>query len=118
MCPPEIRKSIRTHQITAGHGRAILQKKSISAMNTIWKKIINESLSVRSAEKLVKPKVKNKKIKKVIIPKGPVRAIENQLIEIFGTKVKLKPAQIGGSIEIVYFSDDDLERIIDLLQSL
>ena len=116
--PPEIRKSIRTRQITAGHGRAILQKKSISAMRTIWKKIINESLSVRATESLVKPKTKNKKIKKIIIPKGPVRAIENQLIEIFGTKVKLKPAQIGGSIEIVYFSDDDLERIIDLLQSL
>jgi len=116
--PPEIRKSIRTRQITAGHGRAILQKKSISSMKTMWKKIINESLSVRSAEELVKPKVKNKKIKKIIIPKGPVRAIENQLIEIFGTKVKLKPAQIGGSIEIIYFSDDDLERIIDLLQSL
>ena len=116
--PPEIRKSIRTRQITAGHGRAILLKKSISAMKAIWKKIINESLSVRSAEKLVKPKIKNKKINKIIIPKGPVRAIENQLIEIFGTKVKLRPAQIGGSIEIVYFSDDDLERIIDLLQSL
>ena len=116
--PPEIRKSIRTRQITAGHGRAILQKKSISSMKTMWKKIINESLSVRSAEELVKSKVKNKKIKKIIVPKGPVRAIENQLIEIFGTKVKLKPAQIGGSIEIIYFSDDDLERIIDLLQSL
>jgi len=116
--PPEIRKSIRNREITAGHGRAILQKKSISAMKTLWKKIISESLSVRSAEALVKPKVKNKKIKKIIVPKGPVRAIENQLIEIFGTKVKLKPAQIGGSIEIIYFSDDDLERIIDLLQSL
>jgi len=116
--PPEIRKSIRNREITAGHGRAILQKKSISAMKTLWKKIISESLSVRSAEALVKPKVKNKKIKKIIVPKGPVRAIENQLIEIFGTKVKLKPAQIGGSIEIIYFSDDDLERIIVLLQSL
>jgi len=116
--PAEIRKSIRNGQITAGHGRAILQKKSISAMKVIWKKIINESLSVRSAEALVKPKVKNKKIKKILISKGPVRAIENQLIEIFGTKVKLKPAQIGGKIEIIYFSEDDLERIVDLLQSL
>ena len=115
--PPEIRKSIRIGQITAGHGRAILQKKTISAMKTIWKRIINDSLSVRSAEALVKPKVKNKNLKKVIIPKGPIRAIENQLIEIFGTKVKLKPAPIGGSIEIIYFSDEDLERIIDLLQS-
>tara|TARA_X000001036_G_scaffold46513_2_gene37237 strand:- start:18360 stop:19217 length:858 start_codon:yes stop_codon:yes gene_type:complete len=116
--PPEIRKSIRIGQITAGHGRAILQKKTIPAMKTIWKRIINDSLSVRSAEALVKSKVKNKNLKRVIIPKGPVRAIENQLIEIFGTKVKLKPSPIGGSIEIIYFSDEDLERIIDLLQSL
>lgn len=116
--PPEIRKSIRSGEITAGHGRAILQKKSIAAMKNLWKKIVNESLSVRAAESLVKPKPKKKKIKSVIVPKAPIRAIENQLIEIFGTKVKLKPAQIGGSIEIIYFSDDDLERIIDLIQSL
>ena len=116
--PPEIRKSIRIGEITAGHGRAILQKKSIAAMKNLWKKIVNESLSVRAAESLVKPKPKKKKIKSVIVPKAPIRAIANQLIEIFGTKVKLRPAQIGGSIEIIYFSDDDLERIIDLLQSL
>ena len=116
--PPEIRKSIRSGEITAGHGRAILQKKSIAAMKNLWKKIVNEALSVRAAESLVKPKPKKKKIKSVIVPKASIRAIENQLIEIFGTKVKLKPAQIGGSIEIIYFSDDDLERIIDLLQSL
>ena len=116
--PPEIRKSIRNGEITAGHGRAILQKKSISAMKNLWKKIVNESLSVRSAESLVKQKAKKKKIKSVVVPSAPIKAIENQLIEIFGTKVKLKPAQIGGSIEIIYFSDDDLERIIDLLQSL
>ena len=116
--PPEIRKSIRVGEITAGHGRAILQKKTVPAMKVIWKKIISNSLSVRSAEALVKPNMKNKNLKKIIIPKGPVRAIENQLIEIFGTKVKLKPSPIGGSIEIIYFSDEDLERIIDLLQSL
>ena len=102
-------------------------QKPISVINSISDYYKNDhsnvhrgvhSLSVRATESLVKPKAKNKKIKKIIVPKGPVRALENQLIEIFGTKVKLKPAQIGGSIEIVYFSDDDLERIIDLLQSL
>ena len=51
--PPEIRKSIRSGEITAGHGRAILQKKSIAAMKNLWKKIVNESLSVRAAESLV-----------------------------------------------------------------
>ncbi len=116
--PPEIRKSIRDGKISAGHGRAILQKKTVSAMQAFWKKIINESLSVRAAEAHTKPVKKIKKVKKLKIQKGSIRSIENKLIEIFGTKVKLKPSQVGGSIEIVYFSDDDLERIIDLLQSL
>ncbi len=116
--PLEIRTSIRDGEISAGHGRAILQKKTITSMRRLWKKIIKESLSVRKAEALVRPKRKKKKEKKLLVPKAPIRAIENELVEIFGTKVKLKPSQIGGSIEITYFSDDDLERIIDLLQSL
>ena len=116
--PPEIRKSIRAGKISAGHGRAILQKKTISAMQIFWKKIINESLSVRSAEALVRPLGKVKKITKVGVKKGSNKGIEDKLIEIFGTKVKLKPSQVGGSIEIVYFSDDDLDRILDLLQSV
>ena len=116
--PPEIRKSIREGKISAGHGRAILQKKTISAMQVFWKKIINESLSVRAAEALVRPPGKVKKIRKVNVKKGYTKGVEDKLIEIFGTKVKLKPSQVGGSIEIVYFSDDDLERILDLLQSI
>ena len=116
--PLEIRRSIRDGEISAGHGRAILQKKTITSMRRLWKKIIKESLSVRKAESLVRPKRIKKKEKKLLVPKAPIRAIENELVEIFGTKVKLKPSQIGGSIEIIYFSDDDLERIIDLLQSI
>ena len=116
--PPEIRRSIREGKISAGHGRAILQKKTISAMQVFWKKIINDSLSVRAAEALVKPLGKAKKIRKVNVKKQSTKGIEDKLIEIFGTKVKLKHSQVGGSIEIVYFSDDDLERILDLLQSI
>ncbi len=116
--PAEIRRSIRDGKISAGHGRAILQKRTINSMRRLWDKIIKESLSVRKAEELVRPKRKKKKGKSLLVPEAPIREIENELVEIFGTKVKLKPTQIGGSIEIIYFSDDDLERIIDLLQSI
>jgi len=116
--PVEIKKSIINGEISAGHGRAILQKNSISSMINFWKKIKKESLSVRKAEEIVKSKKTKKKRRNLVAPKATIRALENQLIEIFGTKVKLNPAQIGGSIEIIYFSDDDLERIIDLLQSI
>ena len=116
--PAEIRRSIRDGKISAGHGRAILQKRTINSMRLLWDKIIKESLSVRKAEELVRPKRKKKKEKSLVVSEAPIREIENELVEIFGTKVKLKPTQIGGSIEIIYFSDDDLERIIDLLQSI
>ena len=46
-----------------------------------------------------------------------VKAIEDQLIGILGTKVRLKVGEDGGSIEISYYSNDDLDRIIDLIES-
>ena len=59
--PVEIRKSIRDGEISAGHGRAILQKKTTASMISLWQKIKKESLSVRKAESLVR--LKRKKIK-------------------------------------------------------
>jgi len=117
--PPDIRKSLRNGDISGGHGRAILQAKTTQSMMRIWEKILNEILSVRTAESLVKgsgPTAKAKPKKK----KGSahIRAIENQLISVLGTKVKLRPSKKGGSIEIVYFSKDDLERLLDLLNTL
>jgi len=116
--PIEIRKSIKSGHISAGHGRALLQLKTDKLIKSIFKKIIDESLSVRQVEAIVKKKSSNNKKKKVILKEASYRAIENQLIEVLGTKVKLKPSRIGGSIEIIYFSNEDLERIIDLVKSI
>ena len=44
-----------------------------------------------------------------------IDSLENRLIEILGTKVKLKSSKAGGKIEISYFSNDDLDRIIDII---
>ena len=116
--PIEIRKSIKGGYISAGHGRALLQLKTDKLIKSIFKKIIDESLSVRQVEAIVKKKSPNNKKKKIVLKEASYRAIENQLIEILGTKVKLKPSRIGGSIEIIYFSNEDLERIIDLVKSI
>ena len=116
--PIEIRKSIKGGHISAGHGRALLQLKTDKLIKSIFKKIIDESLSVRQVEAIVKKKSSNDKKKKVVLKEASYRAIENQLIEVLGTKVKLKPSRIGGSIEIIYFSNEDLERIIDLVKSI
>ena len=116
--PSEIRISLRKGVITAGHARAILQGKTVSQMIKAWKKILNSNLSVRDSETLFKSPVQPLKRKKKKIYSQQVKGIEDRLIEILGTKVKLKAGKNNGSIEISYYSDDDLERIIELIESI
>ena len=116
--PTEIRRSLRKGIISAGHARAILQGKTLSQMMNAWKKIIDNGLSVRDAEALFKRSTAIKKDKTVRSFSPQVKAIEDQLIEILGTKVKLKAGKDGGSIEISYYSNDDLDRIIDLIETV
>lgn len=115
--PPEIQNSLINGQISAGHARAILQMKDVNKILNFWKKIIEKDLSVRQSEALVK----KSKIKKKVRPHSTnyqIKSIENKLIEILGTKVKIKTEKNGGLIEISYFSADELERIIDLIDSI
>lgn len=118
--PSDIRKSLRKGEISSGHARAILQAKTGLAMNKLWRLILDKDLSVRSAEALVKVQKNGLKRKKVRPRKKSlnVMAMENHLIEVLGTKVKLKKGKKGGSIEVSFFSDDDLERIFELLNSI
>ena len=116
--PSEIRSSLRKGVITAGHARAILQGKTVNQMIKAWKKILNSNLSVRDSEMLFKSPVQPLKRKKKKIYSQQVKGIEDKLIEILGTKVKIKAGKNNGSIEISYYSDDDLERIIELIESI
>ena len=116
--PSEIRSSLRKGEITAGHARAILQGKTTNQMIKAWKKIIESNLSVRNSETLFKSAVQPLKRKKKKIYSQQVKSVEDKLIEILGTKVKLKAGKNNGSIEISYYSDDDLERIIELIESI
>ena len=116
--PSEIRSSLRKGVITAGHARAILQGKTVNQMMKAWEKILNSNLSVRDSETLFKSPVQPLKRKKNKTYSQQVKGIEDRLIEILGTKVKLKAGKNNGSIEISYYSDDDLERIIELIESI
>jgi len=120
--PIEVKKSISDNRISAGHGRAILAMKTESKMLNLWKMILEQNLSVRAAEALVKGKtIKfSKKNKKTIkSKKASVRKIEDELISIFGTKVQLNHKDNkGGSIVVDYFSNDDLERLLDLIRTI
>lgn len=119
--PLEIRKSLLDGIISAGHGRAILSKKTPKEMVSIWKQIIKKELSVRGAEALAKGKdgAAKKAKKPVRRTDASVKQLENELIGILGTKVTLHhKGKKGGSIILDYYSPDDLERILDLLRSI
>ena len=115
--PYEVKVSIKNGEISAGHGRAILMMKTTVAQLKLWKQIKQNSLSVRSAEKLAKNYSSTRFVKSVdqkeINPR--IRQFEDELISTLGTKVKLTYKKGKGKIIINYFSDDDFERIFTLL---
>ena len=120
--PSEIKKSVRDSMISAGHGRAILAMKTRSGMLGLWRKILDRDLSVRGAEAIVKAKTDSKFTRKKSNAKKKnaiVQKLEDEIISILGTKVRLNhKGKNGGSIVVDYFSEDDLERILDLLRSV
>ena len=119
--PSDIKNSLRDRKISAGHGRAILGMKTTAGMMKLHKMIIEKDLSVRVAEAFTKGK-STKKSKhtrsKSLGTNHQIRSVENELISILGTKVRLHNSKNGGKIEIQYFSDDDLDRVLDLLRSI
>lgn len=119
--PAEIKASLREGEISAGHGRAILAMKTPVTQKKLWLRVLNEKLSVRAAEDIVKGKPAPKpKPRKEIIRRTTVavRSLENELITLLGTKVKISHKGSEGTIEIEYYSDDDFERVMDLLRTL
>lgn len=119
--PAEIKNSLRNGEISAGHGRAVLAMKTPETQAKLWRRILEEKLSVRAAEDIVKgktsspSKLKRKRIRK---SSAAVRALENELISLLGTKVRIYHKGKSGRIEIEYYSEDDLERVLDLLRSI
>ncbi len=117
--PSEIRKSLRQGEISAGHGRALLMAKTSRKQLALWRRIIDEGLSVRQAESLAAEKKTAKTAKPRKQPDNPVfRFVEGQLRDVLGTKVRVKTGKGQGTIEISWYSEDDLNRLIELFQTL
>lgn len=107
-------------ELTGGHGRAILGIESHENQFQLAQKIIDEGLNVREVEELVKSlSSNNQKIeKKKSSPNKDIFIveIEENLKSLFGTKVNIVNGAKKGKIEIEYYNDDDLERILGLLK--
>ena len=117
--PEYIRESIAEGRISAGHGRTLIAASDEDMRKSIWEKMIKEGLSVREAEKLAAGSPGAKKRKPASKRKNPdVARVEEDLKDIFGTKVSINAAGKKGKIEIEYYSGEELNRLIELLKTL
>jgi len=121
--PADIKLALKNLVVSAGHARALLGLNSEKEIINAFQQVRRYNMSVRETENFVK-KIKNKTSAP---PKKPaktqtksvfVRKSEETLMTILGTRVKIKPGKKKGTIELEYFGDDDLERLIDLFDSL
>ncbi|WP_026896825.1 ParB/RepB/Spo0J family partition protein [Daejeonella oryzae] len=117
--PPSIQASIRDSEISMGHARALISVEDVEKQLYIHKQIIKEGLSVRKVEELVRQLQKDGKSNPSVKPKVmsfQFQKIEDDLASKFGTRVKLKVQDKGtGAIEIPFMSEDDLNRILEML---
>lgn len=121
-----VQQMLIDNMLTGGHARALLGITDKEEQHALALKVFDEKLSVRETEQLVKKTLEGNVVGKESKTKdrGPddsfiYRDIENQMKDIFGTKVEIKKkAKNKGRIEIEYYSMEELERLIDMINRL
>lgn len=122
--PDKVKEKLIEGRITSGHARALLAIDNRELQEKLCDEIIDKNLTVRQVELLVKKKLaelsgsENKRNKNEKINKEEYLKIEENLQNIFGTKVKLINNNKKGKIMIEYYSEEELERLIELLGSI
>lgn len=106
--PEETQRELAEGRITAGHARALLAVSNPSARTALTREIVTRGLSVRDAEKAVA----RARSKPASGHDPDVRRLESDMSRALGTKVAVRAGKDGaGTLEIAYFSDDDLARV-------
>ncbi|MEQ8201085.1 MAG: ParB/RepB/Spo0J family partition protein [Syntrophomonadaceae bacterium] len=109
---PEIIEMIEQKKISPGHARALLSLRTSREQIAAAYEIINGKLSVREAERKTKKKGAMKKGSR---KSAEMIEIEERLQRLLGTRVEINADRRGGKIEISYYDDEDLERLIDII---
>ena len=116
-----VQQMIIEDMISTGHARALLAIEDKDQQYELANMIFDEKLSVRDVEKLVKSLKNPKKVKekKVVENSFVYTNLEEKMKEVIGTKVSISLKGKGkGKIEIEYYSDEELERVFDMIMSL
>ncbi|MDD3570408.1 MAG: ParB/RepB/Spo0J family partition protein [Lachnospiraceae bacterium] len=110
-------------KLSGGHARTLLSLENGDEQFEIAERILEDSLSVRQVESLVKYRLEHKKDSKEEKTEKATKfnvesfdRVETDLKAILGTKVKLKSKQNKGKIEIEFYSDEDLDRLLGLIK--
>ncbi|AOV06361.1 ParB/RepB/Spo0J family partition protein [Sporosarcina ureilytica] len=115
--PEKIRQLITDGKLSMGHGRTLLGLRKKEQIPLVAERVLKEGLNVRQLERLVQhlneevPRETRKKEKKDLF----LQEHESSLRDYFGTNVNIKKSKNKGKIEIEFFSEEDLERILELL---
>ena len=113
--PPEVKDELAGGAITMGHARAILSVEGHAAQASLCRAIMKKGLSVREAEALAQ-RGSAREPKKTKARDAALSPLEDELRVRFGTKVVVKDKAGRGSIEILYYSAEERERVIELLR--
>jgi len=120
---PEVQQMLVNNQISSGHARALLSIENEKAQIQLAQRIVQEQMSVREVEKAVKllgkkPKEKKKKQEDEAL-ELIFRSLEERMKTVMGTKVNIsRKDKNKGRIEIEYYSESELERIVELIESI
>ena len=114
-----IQSKLISGEISGGHARALLSIENSEIRTALLENIISKGLNVRQTEALAKQLQKAKPKKTPVMGNEQLQAennsIENRLSSQLGTKVKLVYGEKRGKIEIEYFGNEDLERILNII---
>jgi ParB family chromosome partitioning protein len=118
--PPEIQDDVSRGTLSMGHARALLGVKDLDLMKKLAEKAKKEGASVRQLEEWVQqvghPGGKKEKAVAKKEPSPQIKRYEEMLREAFSTPVRIKHGRKKGRIEIEYYSEKELERLVELLQ--
>ncbi len=116
--PDFVVKEIKNGKVSVGHAKALSSLESDEMKKLLLYEIVKNEISVREAEELAKKLSEKKRpnmIRKTLKKDPNLIEVETQLTNKFGTKVQIKSGKIKSKIEIEYYSQDDLKRIVDKL---
>lgn len=122
--PPDIQIAVRDNRLSMGHARAIINVENPDKQLYIFKKTLNEDLSVRKVEELVREmsprkgetKDSDTEVSGNPAPSREISQLQSRLSSHFGTRVAVKSDGAKGEIKIPFLSIEDLNRIIDILK--